>query len=371
MKNARSWLKSGKGWGLAALLAGFCVSGIAQSAAAQQSGNTMIGADIPPYAAPSGLSGSMVIAGSDTMQPLIAKLAGSFRHRFPETKIGVQGGGTEIALLQFIGDHATIRRGDGFYNRGHLVSGHVSILASSRRLTAAEMQDFRGRYGYDVTEIPIAMDAVAIYVNRNNPIQGLTLEQVDAIFGTQRKRGLPGDLTTWGQLGLNGEWAQQPIHLYGRDKQSGTRTFFKQAALLEGELKSTVTEEPGSASEILAISRDQFAMGYVGSGFQTSMVKTVPLAEKAGMPFVPPSVETVANGTYPLGRPLYLYVKKDPKQELEPLILEFLKFVNSRDGQNIVAKAGSYPLPGSQIAKNLEALAQGGLAAAATNVPVN
>jgi len=359
---AQTW-RGGKQWALGVTLGALSLSGFVGIAASEQVGPTKVDAGIAPYAAASKVSGNMVIAGSDTMQPLMLKLAAAFRFLHPDAKIGILGGGTERALMQFVSDQSQIRRGDGFYN-GPQASGHVTMLASSRRLTDEEIKQFRDRHGYDPIEIAIAMDAVAVYVNRENPLQGLTLEQVDVIFGTAHKRGLPDDIATWGQLGLEG-WGQQPIHLYGRDRQSGTRTFFKHAALLEGDLKGTVREEAGSATEILAISRDPLAIGYAGIEFQTSMVRAVPLAEKAGMPFIAPSAVAVGNGTYPLGRPLYLYVRKDSKEGLAPVILEFLKFVNSRDGQVAAAKAGSYPLPATQVAKNLQALTESGMSVSA------
>ena len=317
------------------------------------------------YAPVANLSGNLVIAGSDTMQPLMLKLAAAFRQLYPAAKIGILGGGTERALMQFVSDQAQIRRGDGFYN-GPQASGRVSMLASSRRLTEEESKDFHARFGYDPTEITIAMDAVAIYVNRENPIQGLTLEQVDAIFGKDRKRGAGEDITTWGQAGVE-SWAQQPIRLHGRDKQSGTRSFFKQEALAGGELKAEVKEAPGSASEILAIAKDPQAIGYAGIGFQTSFVRAVPLAEKAGQPFVAPSA-AAADGTYPLHRPLYLYVNMDPKVALDREEMEFLKFINSREGQQIVVKAGVYPLSSAHVAKNLQVLTGSPMAAAASGV---
>lgn len=328
----------------------------------------VVEADIASYAPGAGVGGAIVIAGSDTMQPLVARLASEFRRWQPEVKVAIQGGGTDAALMQFIEDQATIRRGDA-NPRGHLVSGSVAILASSRSLTGDEVKQFHSRYGYDPIEIPIALDAVAIYVNASNPIEGLTLEQLDAMFGRDRKRGAPKDVTTWGQLGLAG-WEEQPIRLYGRDKQSGTRTFFKHVALQDGELRSDVREQPGSASEILAISRDPQGIGYAGIGFLASTVRVVPLAEKPGMAFIPPSAETASAGQYPLSRFLYLYAKRDPKAEMKGAILEFLKFVNSREGQQVVAKAGVYPLSASQVGKNLAALSRPDVAHATVTADV-
>ncbi len=163
-------------------------------------------------------------------------------------------------------------------------------------------------------------------------------------------------------------WAQQPIRLHGRDKQSGTRSFFKQEALAGGELKTTIVEAPGSASEILAIAKDPLAIGYAGIGFQTSFVRALALAEKAGQPFVAPSAAAAADGTYPLHRPLYLYVNMDPKVALDREEMEFLKFINSREGQQIVVKAGVYPLSSAHVAKNLQVLTGLPMAAAATGM---
>jgi len=311
---------------------------------------------ISSYMGKAGVSGAFVVAGSDTLLPIVAKIASAFRQYQADIKIAVQGGGTDAALMGFIQDQSTIRRGDGSPKGGHQVSGGIALLASSRALTDAERKDFASRYGYDVTEIPIALDAVAVYVNRQNPIAGLSLEQLDAMFSRDRKRGLPEEIKTWGQAGAGNEWISQPIHLYGQDKRSGTRTFFIQEALLKGEMRTDVREESGPASEILALSRDVLGIGYAGIGFQASTVRILPLAEKTGMPFVAPSIETAANGTYPLSRSLYLYAKKDSKGELDPAVLEFLKFANSREGQEMVAKAGAYPLPAHQVAKNLHAL---------------
>lgn len=342
------------------------VLGLSARASAEHSGSDgrpTVDLSIGSYTAKAGLAGGIAIAGSDTMQPILGKVASAFRQWQPEVKIAVQGGGSDAALRGFLQNQATIRRGDALF-KGHHVSGHVALLASSRALTAGEREDFRSRYGYEPTEIPIALDAVAIYVNRQNPIQGLTMEQLDAIFGKDRKRGLPEMMTQWGQVGLRDGWEQQPIRLYGRDKGSGTRSFLIHEALLNGELRGDVREEIGSASVILALSRDPLGIGYAGIGFQASTVRVVPLAEKTGMPFVAPSAESAAHGSYPLSRFLYLYANKAPNSELDPEVLEFLKFVNSREGQEAVIKAGVYPVPASQVGKNLETLLGGTVTAA-------
>lgn len=353
--------RSGRSAGfLMSVQAGVCavvlgvVAGVSDAQALDGTIRPVVEAEIAAYAPGTGVSGAIVVAGSDTMQPLVVRLASEFRRWQPDVKIAVEGGGTDAALKRFVDDQANFRLGGGS-SQGHQISGSVAILASSRSLTEEEIKKFHSRYGYDPVEIPIALDAVAIYVNATNPIEGLTLEQLDAMFGKDRKRGALKEATTWGHLGVTG-WEEQPIRLYGRDKQSGTRTFFKHVALQDGELRADVREQPGSASEILAISRDPQGVGYAGIGFLASTVRVVPLAEKSGMSYVTPSADTAGDGSYPLSRHLYLYAKRDPKSDMKAAILEFLKFVNSREGQQVVAKVGVYPLSASQVGKNLAAL---------------
>lgn len=334
-------------------------------------GKPVVDPTVAAYVPVGKVAGAFTIEGSDTMQPIVAKIASAFREWQPDIKIAVQGGGTNMALLGFLQDQSTIRRGDGNPKGGHHVSGGIALLAASRPLTESERQDFRSRYGYDVTEIPIALDAIAVYVNRQNPIEGLALEQLDAIFSTERKRGLQEEITSWGQLGLKDDWSQQPIRRYGQDQRSGTRAMFIQKVLKDGQLRPDVQVKAGAASEILALSRDVLGIGYASIGFQASTVRIIPLAERVGTPFVAPSPESVANETYPLSRQLYLYAKKDPKTGLQPEVLEFFKFVNSRDGQDMVVKAGAYPLPARQVAKNLEALTGTVVAATTGSTSVN
>ncbi len=333
----------------------------AEPSSAQQSMDPIrlvVDSSIPSYQPRPDVSGAIAIAGSDTMQPIVARAASAFRTWQPNVRIAVQGGGSDSALRAFIQNIAASRRGDGNV-KGHLSSNEVEILASSRPLTDEERKDFRSRYGFEPTEIPIAIGAIAIYVNYQNPVQSLSLEQIDAIFSKTRKRGASADITTWGQVGLADGWEQQPVRLYGRDKRSGTRTLFIHSALLDGTMKAEIREEPGTAMEILDLSRDPFGIGYAGIGFKASTVRILPIAPKAGDDPVLPTAESAANGTYPLTRSLYLYAKRNPKGELAPGIAEFLKFINSREGQETIAKAGVYPLSVQQITANLQALVGG------------
>jgi phosphate transport system substrate-binding protein len=318
------------------------------------------------YSAKKAVDGRMTIAGSDTMQPVLSKLALEFRRRHPDMKIAVQGSrDSKLTPEQvFVNGIGTMRRGDGDPS-GHFGAYDVQILASSRALTETEIQRFVSRYGYAPLAIPIAQDGLAIYVHRDSPIERLTLGEVDAMFSTSRRRGLP-DMQSWGQVGLDGSWEQAPIRLYGRDQRStGTLPFFKHVVLRDGDFKKTILAQPGSASVVEAVGRDLHGIGYSGIGFQTSLVRPVALAEKDGMPYVLPTTDTVRSGEYPLSRPLYLYVNKNPQKDLDPKISEFLRFVNSREGQETVARAGVYPLNATQVASNLALLQAEPLQAAA------
>ena len=328
----------------------------AEHAGLTGAGGPTVDPAIDPYTNHNGLHGKLSIAGSDTMRPLISKLAAQFLSLHPGAQIAVEGTGSSAAIREFLLGLSYQRRGDKVQSRGTAGSNAVELLASSRQLTEEEQKGFEFNYGYRALEVPIAMDAVAIYVHKNNPIQRLTLAQIDGIFGKDHKRGQAA-ITNWSQVGLSdSSLTQQPIHLYGRDKRSGTREFFKHVALKDGDLVDTVVEQPGSASEIIAIAQDPLAVGYAGAGFNISDVRQVPIASQPDQNALLPSVETVTSGTYPLGRSLYLYVKKNPKDKLDPFVAEFLSFVNSRQAQETVARASFYPLTSNQVAKNLQDL---------------
>jgi phosphate transport system substrate-binding protein len=317
---------------------------------------------LEPYQSVSPLSGTLTIAGSETMQPMMTKMATEFMRLHPNVTFAIEGEGSASAIREFVLGISLQRRGDKS-REGHDGANRLQVLASSVPLTEKEVHAFVSRHGYEPLALPVAMDAVTIYVNVENPISGFTLEQIADIFG---KRG-DGRVTTWGQVGLNTGWEKQAIHLYGRDEKSGTREFFVQRVLNGESLKSDIREQPGTASEILAIARDPLGIGYAGAGFNTSFVRAVPLAERFGSAFVPPSVESVADGTYPLRRLLYLYVDAGSKKDrLAPVLVDFLKFVNSREGQSVVVRAGFFPLTTAMAIKNKELLSGGSVAALVT-----
>lgn len=291
------------------------------------------------------VEGRLAIAGSDTMRPLLVRLAADFSRNHPKAKLAVEGGGSTEGLREFVLGLSSQRRGDKARGTGTEGASTVTVFASSRALGEKERGYFVSRFGYEPTEMPIAMDAVAVYVHASNPIPHLSLEQLAGIYGTATAT------TTWGQLGLGEQWSQAPIEPHGRDNRSGTRTLFSEAVLHGKGQNVTAIEEPGSASMVMAIARNPFSIGYAGIGFNISDVRAVPLLSREGVA-VPPTADAVMNGSYPLSRSLYLYINSDPASRMHPVLLEFLRYVNSRQGQSVVQAAQAFPLPPASLEKN-------------------
>jgi phosphate transport system substrate-binding protein len=202
----------------------------------------------------------------------------------------------------------------------------------------------------------VAVDALAVYVHKDNPLERMTLEQVDAAFSKTRRCGATEALATWGALGLSGAWADKPIRLYGRNSASGTYGYFKEIALCNGDYQDTVKEQPGSASVVQGVTEDAYGMGYSGIGYRTSGVKPVALAKKAGEPFGTVEAADVYAGKYPLSRYLYIYVNKAPNSPADPLVREFVRYVLSKEGQEIVVKDGYLPVGFEIVQKELAKL---------------
>jgi phosphate transport system substrate-binding protein len=283
-----------------------------------------VDAGIAAYQKTSGVAGNLSSIGSDTLNNLMTFWAEGFQKQYPNVRIQIEGKGSSTAPPA-------------------LISGTAQLGPMSRAMKAEEIDEFEKKYGYKPTAIRVAVDGLAVFVHKDNPIAELTLQQVDGIFSKTRKGG-GKDVKTWGDLGLTGDWAARPLSLYGRNSASGTYGFFKENALFKGDYKDTVKEQPGSASVVQGITEDRYAIGYSGIGYVTSGVKTVHLAKKAGDPFFSTRPDDVLSGKYPLARFLYVYVNKAPNRPADPLVQEFVKFVLSKEGQEIVVKDGYLPI---------------------------
>lgn len=297
-----------------------------QDAAATKTGpKSLVDPKIEPYTRVPGISGNLNSIGSDTLNNLMAFWAESFRKVYPQVRIQVEGKGSSTAPPA-------------------LIEGTAQFGPMSRRMKPKEIDAFQKKYGYKPTEIGVAIDALAVFVNKDNPIEKLTLQQVDSMFSSTRKFG--GDeVKSWGDIGLDGEWANKPLSLYGRNSASGTYGYFKKVALKGGDYNNKVKEQPGSASVVRSITEDMFGVGYSGIGYKTSGVKTVAIAKDAKSGYFGTDAKTVLAGKYPLSRVLYIYINKNPRKDLDPLVAEFIRFVLSKEGQIIVEKDGYLPLP--------------------------
>jgi phosphate transport system substrate-binding protein len=324
-------MKQATAWVAAAVLA-LAAGG---PGSAQQGSAVKVDPAIPAYKPVQGVSGSLKSIGSDTMNNEMTLWAEGFLRMYPNVQIEIEGKGSTTAPPA-------------------LVSGTSHFGPMSRAMKGQEIDAFEKRYGYKPTELATSIDMLAVYVHKDNPIQSLTLPQVDAIFSKSRKGGYKSDIRTWGDVGLTGEWASRPISLYGRNSASGTYGYFKEHALYGGDYKDSVKEQPGSSSVVQGVASDKFAVGYSGIGYITADVRAVPLAMKEGAKVVPATPENAYTGEYPLARFLFLYVNRKPGAELDPLRREFVRYIFSQPGQLDVVKDGYYPVPALLAAEQLK-----------------
>lgn len=292
---------------------------------------------LPSYTKASGVSGNLSSVGSDTLANLMTMWAEEYKRQYPSVNIQIQAAGSSTAPPA-------------------LTEGTSNLGPMSRKMKDEEIGSFEKKFGYKPTAIPVAIDALAVFVHKDNPIKGLTMQQVDAIFSNNRTCGAAKSIDKWGDAGLTGAWATRDLQLFGRNSVSGTYGYFKEHALCKGDFKSTVNEQPGSASVVQSVSTSINAIGYSGIGYVTSSVKAVPLAKKEGEEFEEATADNAISGKYPLSRYLYVYVNKAPNKPLQPLEKEFLKMVLSKQGQQVVVKDGYIPLPAKVVERVLKDL---------------
>ena len=292
--------------------------------------------ELKGYVKGNDVSGTLSSIGSDTLSNLMTFWCEGFAKLYPNVKPQVESKGSATAPPA-------------------LTQGTALLGPMSRKMKAEEEDAFEANRGFKPTRIDVALDCLAVYVHKDNPVKGFTLAQVDCIFSKTRKSGY-ADVSTWGQAGLSDAWTDLPISLYGRNSASGTYAYFKEHVLQKGDYKDTVKEQPGSAAVVNGVAKDRQGIGYSGIGYKTSEVRAVRLAKTENDKLSEPSFENALQGTYPLGRTLYIYIAKKPHEPLPPLVKEFLKFVLSKEGQAIVVKDGYGELPIKVIEKNLKLL---------------
>jgi phosphate transport system substrate-binding protein len=304
-------------------------------------GNVKVDEGLSTYTAVSGVSGNIKSMGSETMTNLMTLWGEGFSTFYPDIKPEIESKGSASAPTA-------------------LIAGTAAFGPMSREMKKAEIDEFEKKFGYKPTGLSTSLDALAVYVHKDNPLAAMTMQQVDAVFSKTRKGGLATEIRTWGDLGLTGEWASKPISLYGRNSASGTYGYFKEHALFKGDFKDTVKEVPGTSSVVQGVASDKFGMGYGGIGAVTADVRAVPLAKDAKSKAIAASAENAYSGDYPMARFLMLYVNYKPNTKLDPLRMEFIRYVFSRQGQEVVVRDGFFPVTAT-IAR--EALASVGISA--------
>ena len=285
---------------------------------------------LPSYQKSSGISGKISSVGSDTLANLMTLWAEEFKREYPNVTIQIQAAGSSTAPPA-------------------LTEGTSSFGPMSRKMKDKESAAFEAKYGYKATPIRVAIDALAVYVHKDNKLEGLSIPEVDAIFSATRKCGYAEDIGSWSQLGSN----LGSIQVYGRNSVSGTYGYFKKKALCKGDYKDQVNEQPGSASVVQGVTKSLNGIGYSGIGYKTSGVKALAISKKRDGQMIAATKKNAANGSYPLSRYLYVYVNKAPNKPMAPLDREFIKMVLSQVGQRVVVKDGYVPLPLTVVEKEL------------------
>ncbi|MCE9581349.1 MAG: PstS family phosphate ABC transporter substrate-binding protein [Planctomycetes bacterium] len=292
---------------------------------------------IAKYAKVDGVRGNVNVVGSDTMVNMSTLWGEEFKKIYPEVNVSVEGKGSATAPPA-------------------LAAGTSNIGPMSRPMKPEELDTYTSKKGAKPLEIKTSIDALAVVVHKDNPLANLTLELVDAIFSKTRKAGYTEDITTWGQLGLTGDWANKPISLYGRNSASGTYGYFKEHALAKGDFKSSVKEQPGTAAVVQGVAEDLYGIGYGGIGYITPGVRAIPLAKTFSDKVFKPTYENALSGKYPLARYLLVYIDNPPGKGPDAVVREYVKFILSHEGQEIAVKDGYMPLPPAIVAKELEKL---------------
>lgn len=312
------------GLGFAALL-------VSQSALATD----QVDAAISDYKKGENLSGKLTSVGSDTLANVMTLWTEEFKRLYPGVNIEVQASGSSTAPPA-------------------LTEGTANFGPMSRLMKDVEQQAFERKYGYPPLAVPVAIDALAVFVNKDNPIKSLSIPQVDAMFSSTILCGNFNEINTWGEAGLtDAQWESKPIQLFGRNSVSGTYGYFKDKALCKGDFKNGVNEQPGSSAVVQAVSGSVNGIGYSGIGYKTAGVRALPLSQENDGEVVEPTTENAISGKYPLSRYLYIYVNKPPGKPLPALEREFLKMVLSKIGQQIVIKDGFIALPADAEKKAL------------------
>ncbi|MGY6549646.1 MAG: PstS family phosphate ABC transporter substrate-binding protein [Roseinatronobacter sp.] len=288
---------------------------------------------LPNYEPVSGVSGNLTSIGSDTLNNLMTLWSEGFRSFYPNVAVQIQGAGSGTAPPA-------------------LIEGTAQFGPMSRAMRGSEIEEFEARFGYPPLPMRGAIDGIGVFVHRDNPVTCISMQDVDAIFSSTRNGGADEAITTWGQLGAEGEWADRSISAYGRNSASGTFGFFRDVALFGGDFSPEVREQPGSSTVIQGVAADLGGIGYSGVGYATADVRALEIRGEDGVCYSP---DDAPSGMYPIARFLYVYMNVNPNEPLEPLRAEFVRYVYSQEGQADAVRAGFFPVTARIADLDLEA----------------
>lgn len=291
---------------------------------------------IPAYTRQPSIAGTVNSTGSSTLSNLLFRWAADFKLTYPNVEVNIVGGGSDTAPVA-------------------LLAGTADLAPMSRPMNTAEATAFKTKFGYEPTRVTVALDAIAIYVNKNNPLKQISLTQIDAVFSSSYKRGA-APVKTWGQLGLTDDWQSRTIELKGPSRAQGIYGLFRELALDGGDFRFDMKPEPVASSIVQGVGADEKAIGFASYFYVSARARPLAVSKNDDGPFVLPTQEGVLSGAYPLSRMLYIYVNKPPASALPAAVRELLRFICTEPGQAVVARDGNYPLSAALASK--ECLAQ-------------
>ncbi len=310
-----------------------CVVAVCLLCGSHLSAQVTLDPALPDYTPVAGIAGgNLKSVGSDTMNNMMGLWTEEFKKMYPGVKVEVDGKGSSNALPA-------------------LTEGQASLGPMSREAKQEEINAFKAKFGYEPILLETSLDMLAVYVHKDNPIEGLSFPEIDAIFSSTRKGGATKRADSWKWFTSASSISSLPIACYGRNAASGTYGYFKEVVLAKGDFASWVNELPGSAGVVQSVGANPAGIGYSGIGYRTAAVKAIKLAEKLGGELIAPEPANAYSGEYPLARFLYLAVNKDPRSPLDPMRAEFLKYVLSKQGQQQVVKDGYLPLTAEMAAE--------------------
>jgi phosphate transport system substrate-binding protein len=251
---------------------------------------------------------SITIKGSDTMVLLGQRWAEQYMAKVPGSTLQVTGGGSGTGISA-------------------LINGTTDICQASRSMSAAEINNLRERYNTPGVEIPVARDGLSVYVNAANPVKALNMEQLRLLF--------TGKITNWKEVG----GADAKVILYSRENSSGTYVFFKEHVLKNADYSQRAQSMPGTAAVVNAVSKEKNSIGYGGAAYAKG-IRVLNIKKDADSPAVEPNLANVQNGSYPLSRPLFFYLRNKATGDLKA----FVDWVLSPEGQATVTKVGYFPV---------------------------